>query len=234
MKQLLLNFAEINSPSLGNFIVDNNIELLHTLRNVASGKVDAGFYYLWGNTGSGKSHLLRAVVSAFLQQQEAACYVDCARTNSFVFDPDLVCVAVDNVDSLDAVGQIGLFNLYNRIRENNHGVFIASGEKPPAQLNLRRDLTTRLGWGLVYHICELSDEKKAKVMRDYATQCGFELPDEVSNYLLNHQNRNLSFLISTIDTLGEISLVKQRPVTLPLLRAILGCHDSEPIKSEYF
>lgn len=221
MKQLLLNIAEIGPPSLDNFIPEGNTELLHVLKNLAIGRQQNRFYYLWGKTGSGKSHLLRAVVHAFLQRKHKAVYIDCSQANDFILDPDWDCVLVDNVEQLDNSTQIELFNLYNQIYEDGHATFLASGPKPPVQLALRQDLATRLGWGLVYQVYELTDEKKTEVMKNYAARCGFELPREICNYLLKHERRDLPFLIGLVDALGRLSLIKQRPVTLPLLRELL-------------
>ncbi|NCP80481.1 MAG: DnaA regulatory inactivator Hda, partial [Gallionella sp.] len=43
--------------------------------------------------------------------------------------------------------QIGLFALYNRMRETG-GLLLVTGTQAPAQMTLRDDLRTRLGWGL--------------------------------------------------------------------------------------
>lgn len=220
MRQLLLDIIEIGPPSLDNFIPEGNEELLYTLRNLVAGSRQDRFYYLWGKTGSGKSHLLRAVANAFSEQRYNSCYIDCSQ-EELNFTLDISCILADNVERLDDAAQIRLFNLYNRLRDSEHGIFLASGTKPPAQLDLRQDLTTRLGWGLVYQVHELTDEKKIEVMQDYALRLGFKLPLEVCHYLLKHEQRNLSSLIGLIHALDQLSLTRQRPVTLPLLRELL-------------
>lgn len=221
MKQLLLDLNKTDPPTLENFIPGNNTELLHALKNLIAGRQKDRFLYLWGQAGSGRSHLLQAVTDVFLQQHQQATYIDCALTDKFSFSATMACVAVDNVERLDAPGQIKLFNLYNRIYENNQGIFLASGTAPPAQLDLRPDLTTRLGWGLVYQVHELADENKIEVMKGHAKRCGFELSQEICDYLLKHAQRDLPSLIKLINALDRFSLARQRPVTLPLLRELL-------------
>ncbi|MEB2332537.1 MAG: DnaA regulatory inactivator Hda, partial [Nitrosomonas sp.] len=195
-------------------------EVLYTLRNLVAGNQQDRFYYLWGKTGSGKSHLLQAVADAFSEQQCNSRYIDCNQDEPN-FNPGTDCIVIDNVERLDDAAQIRLFNLYNHLRDNKHGIFLASGTKPPAQLDLRQDLTTRLGWGLVYQVHELTDEKKIEVMQDYAIRCGFELPLEICHYLLKYEQRNLSSLIRLVHALDQLSLTRQRPITLPLLRELL-------------
>ncbi|CAD84009.1 MULTISPECIES: DnaA regulatory inactivator Hda [Nitrosomonas] len=220
MRQQLLDITEIGPPSLDNFISSGNEEVLYTLRNLVAGNQQDRFYYLWGKTGSGKSHLLQAVADAFSEQQCNSRYIDCNQDEPN-FNPGTDCIVIDNVERLDDAAQIRLFNLYNHLRDNKHGIFLASGTKPPAQLDLRQDLTTRLGWGLVYQVHELTDEKKIEVMQDYAIRCGFELPLEICHYLLKYEQRNLSSLIRLVHALDQLSLTRQRPITLPLLRELL-------------
>ncbi|HNS58134.1 MAG TPA: DnaA regulatory inactivator Hda [Nitrosomonas europaea] len=220
MRQQLLDITEIGPPSLDNFISSGNEEVLYTLRNLVAGNQQDRFYYLWGKTGSGKSHLLQAVADAFSEQQCNSRYIDCNQDEPN-FNPGTDCIVIDNVERLDDAAQIRLFNLYNHLRDSKHGIFLASGTKPPAQLDLRQDLTTRLGWGLVYQVHELTDEKKIEVMQDYAIRCGFELPLEICHYLLKYEQRNLSSLIRLVHALDQLSLTRQRPITLPLLRELL-------------
>lgn len=221
MRQLLLDIIKIGPPSLNNFISFGNEELIYTLKNLVAGNQQDRFYYLWGNTGCGKSHLLQATAHAFLEQHLNTLYIDSNQTNELNFNSDVDCLFIDNVEQLNDTAQIKLFNIYNQFRENESGILLVSGSNPPAQLNLRQDLATRLSWGLVYQIHELTDEKKIEVMQDYAIRCGFELPVEICNYLLKHERRDLSSLIELINQLDQLSLVRQHPVTLPLLRELL-------------
>lgn len=131
------------------------------------------------------------------------------------------CVAVDDVKFLNASGQISLFNLYNHIRDEGHARLLVSGPVAPAQLGLREDLVTRLGWGLVYQVHELTDDEKVRAMQKHAVSLGFDLPKEVSDYLLRHGQRDMPTLIETINALDRRSLVDQRQITVPLLCELL-------------
>jgi len=205
MKQLLLDIQPAAAPSLDNFIAGRNAEALHSLRLATTANAnDAGirFIYLWGDTGSGKSHLLAAA-------REIATYS--AHT--------IFCA--DDVHLLSNDQQIALFNTYNQLRETS-GALIASGIAAPMQMNLRDDLATRLAWGLSYQLHPLSDEEKAQALKNHAQARGMKLPDEVLEYCLRHLRRDMPSLISTLDALDEWSLTYKRPVTLPLLRQLLA------------
>jgi len=130
-------------------------------------------------------------------------------------------VAVDDVESLDAAAQIELFALYNQLRESG-GMLLVSWNVAPAYLQLRDDLRTRLGWGLVYQIHGLNDEEKSQALLQHALVRGFELPIEVTHYLLRHGQRDLPYLLSVLDELDAHCLrLKKRAATVPLLKEIL-------------
>lgn len=217
MKQLLLDIAADVPPTLDNFLPGRNAELLHTLHTILQDGVGERFVYIWGEPGSGRSHLLRAWVGAAQLRGRPAAYVPGEIPRQWV---DGGLVAVDDVARLDEEGQIALFHLYNRLRETG-GALIVSGPIAPTGLDLRPDLLTRLGWGLVYQIHGLNDEEKAVALQAHARERGFSLPQEVLDYLLRHWRRDLPSLMAVLDALDRYTLEQQRPVTLPLLRQLL-------------
>lgn len=217
MKQLLLDIAADVSPTLDNFLPGRNAELLHALQTILQGGVGERFVYIWGEPGSGRSHLLRAWIHAAQQRGQPAAYVPGEIPLQWEGGG---LVAVDDVARLDQEGQIALFHLYNRLREAG-GALLVSGPIAPGGLDLRPDLLTRLGWGLVYQVHGLNDEEKAQALQAHARERGFRLPQEVLDYLLRHWRRDLPSLMAVLDALDRYTLEQQRPVTLPLLRQLL-------------
>lgn len=130
-------------------------------------------------------------------------------------------VAVDDVEKLDVAAQVALFALYNAMRERA-GMLLVSGLAAPAHLQLRDDLSTRLGWGLVYQVHALNDAEKAQALRQHARARGFDLPDEVTHYLLRHGRRDLPYLLRVLEELDEHCLrMKKRAATVPLLKEVM-------------
>lgn len=214
MTQLLLGIAPEWIPSLDNFVAGRNVELLAALRHALAATRGERGLYVWGETGSGKSHLLQAAVGHALASGQTAVYA-CAEV------PEAAqVVAVDEVEKLDDAAQIALFALYNRQRESG-GMLLVSGMQAPAFLNLRDDLRTRLGWGLVYQVQALSDEEKAQALKQHAQARGFELPNEVTTYLLRHGRRDLPALLATLDALDEHCLRLKRAASVPLLKEVM-------------
>lgn len=215
MTQLLLGIAPEWNPSLDNFVSGRNVELISALRHALSSTGGERGFYVWGEEGGGKSHLLQAAVARARSSGQSAVYA-CGSV------PDAAqVVAVDDVEVLDDAAQIALFALYNRLRESG-GMLLVSGKAAPAHLTLRDDLRTRLGWGLVYQVHALNDEEKTQALHQHAQARGFELPNEVTSYLLRHGRRDLPYLLGVLDELDEHCLrLKKRAATVPLLKEVM-------------
>jgi len=214
MSQLLLDISPDWRPTLDNFVVGRNLELLSVLHHALDGKNAERCVYLWGETGSGKTHLLQACVRAKLAAQHNAIY---AQHN---VPQHAALVAIDDVDQLHETAQVELFDLYNQMRDSG-GLLLVSGKVSPLHLKLRDDLRSRLGWGLVYQVHGLSDEEKSQALILHAHSRGFELTHEVIQYLLRHGRRDLPNLLALLDALDEHSLRLHRIPSVPLLKEIL-------------
>ena len=199
MRQLALGISPPPEPSLDNFVPGQNAELVARLRELRAGGLAESIVYLWGEPGSGRSHLLRA----------------CARPGLAV---------ADDVDSLDEEEQIGLFSRINEARETGSAV-LAAGSAPPAQLTLREDLKSRLAWGLVYQVKPLSDAERALYLAAEAERRGMRLADDLVAYLLARVRRDLKSLGAILDALDRASLEQKRYLTLPLVREVLKSMD---------
>ena len=214
MRQLALDITAPPAPAFGNFIVGRNAELLAHLRE-AIDNAGERFVYLWGEPGSGRTHLLRAAAAH-------GHYVQCdAHSHQDTFSDSATLLAADDVESLGPDAQTALFHRYNTLREQG-GSLIASGTVPPVQLALRADLLTRLAWGLVVQVHALSDGEKAQALAGHAKARGFTLPGEVIAYLLTHAPRDMGALFAMLDALDRYSLETKRAVTVPLVREFLN------------
>lgn len=214
MTQLLLGIAPNWTPTLENFVVGRNQELMASLQYGLSNPGSIRCIYLWGETGSGKTHLLQAVVE---QARSAGMSAICLCA---AVPEAMPVVAVDDADKLDEGGQIALFELYNRMQDES-GLLLVSGSAAPAQLAVRDDVRTRLGWGLVYQVHGLSDGEKAQALAQHASARGFSLPHEVTQYLLRHGRRDLPALLAVLDGLDAHCLRLKRPASVPLLKEVM-------------
>lgn len=211
MQQLLLDIRPAASPSLDNFIAGPNLELVCLLRKWQAGETTEKSLYLWGPPGSGKTHLLRALAG----QPGTLLWNGVGDIPA-----DIRLIALDDVAQLAESGQINAFSAFNHARSAGK-LWIAAGENAPAGLNIRDDLRTRLGWGLVYRLQPLSDEDKQAALIVHAKSLGFDLEPAIAAWLLTRHGRDLGYLLQVVEALDRYSLQIQRRVTLPLLRNLL-------------
>jgi DnaA-homolog protein len=207
VKQLVLDLIPTPLPTFDNFVRGSNGEALEVCQQACSNpSAGAPFranaskvLYLWGVSGSGKTHLIRALQN---------------------LKPDAV--ISDGVEQLNDAAQIQLFNQINRANEPSEpgqsGLIVATGNSAPRDLSLRPELTSRLGSGWVFQLHALTDTEKADALRAHAKARGFQLRDDVTQYLLRHARRDMASLISFLDELDHYSLETGREITLPLLR----------------
>ena len=223
MKQLLLDWGATRPQTLENFVVAKNQELASVLRQIsqtAAADRTAQQVLIWGEAGAGKSHLLRA-----LGMHTAAISLTPSNpAESLQWSADHLLYLIDDCDRLNPAQQQALFHLINQVRDNG-GVLVATAKQAPLQLDLREDLRTRLGWGLVYQVHGLSDEEKIDALSQSAAARGLSLSAGVVPYLLTHFRRDMQSLSTMLDALDRYSLETQRPITLPLLRELLQTSD---------
>lgn len=220
-RQLVLRLSEPPAPTLENFAPGDNREVLAVLHAWLSGALKERCVYLWGPPGCGKSHLLRAALRApRLSRGAVLCSVssELDELERSAVLPGLV--VLDDVQRFSTDAQAALFRLFQRLHEDDVRL-LGAGDAAPAALDVRSDVATRLGSGLVFKLRLLSDEEKAEALHAYASGRGFALSPELTDYLLQHGRRDLPALMAVLDALDQYSLQTKRPVTLPLLREVL-------------
>lgn len=205
MRQMVLALSAAPPQTFANFVPGRNGAALAALEALGTPRSEERCIYLWGEPGSGRSHLLAAWQAAHAGEPR--------------------CQVVDDVDSLDETAQIAMFSLYNRARAGAAWLLVA-GNAAPASLALREDLKSRLAWGLAFEILPLTDQEKRGALAARAAASGIRLTPEMLDYLLSRTRRDMSSLIAQIDALDRHSLETKRAITLPLLREILNQNQS--------
>ena len=221
MKQIALDIGLATGPTLASFCAGPNEAALRHLQLWAGSPTRSPVpTYLWGNSGSGKTHLLKAVREALREQGASAGWLDASMAEPPEFNDAWGLVLLDDVHLYTAVQQHAAFNWFVNAQTHQRGV-LAAGDLPPAGLKLREDLRTRLGWGHVFQLQVLDETARRAVLRQEADARGIFLADEVMDYLLSRFSRDLGSLMQLLDRLDAYALRAQRAITIPLLKAML-------------
>lgn len=228
MTQLLLDLEPPPQPRFDNLIPGRNAEAIAAVRRLQDGaKLDPSlrFIYLWGDVGSGRTHLLRAACDAMGGSYFAGATVTVADIEDTVTRHTRCrALVLDDVEAAEAPAQEALFHAYNVLRDDPRGVMLVAGNAAPRDLALhpeREDLRSRLAWGLTYPLHRLDDDEKDAALVSHAEQRGFPLAPEVRRYLMTHFARDLGSLMQTVEALDRHARERQRVVTLPLIRDYL-------------
>ncbi len=217
MKQIPLAIGPDPLPTFDSYLISANTAAVSHLLAL---DMPAAPVYLWGPTGSGKSHLLRALVHAHQAHGERAGSFGANDPAPWQLQDGWSLVVVDDCDQLDAERQQAAFALFVQTAEMGLQ-WAAAGRLPPVDLALRDDLRSRLAWGHVFALQPLSETETRAALRREADRRGIFLADEVMDYLLRRAARDLGTLMRVLDGIDRFALAQKRQVTVPLLRQML-------------
>jgi DnaA family protein len=205
---------------------DNRVALAAAQASARPGA--QGALFLAGPSGSGKSHLLKAMCRES-QTHRPIRYLslaDHARWAPALLEgwvPDGAVVAFDAIDRI--AGQRdwerAILAVFHELQDTG-GVFAAAADAaPPGCAWALADLGSRLGWGGVFALAPLDDEGKLRALQARAARRGLTLSDPVARYLMARQARHPAHLFAVLDTLDRAALAAQRRLTIPLVRVLL-------------
>jgi len=232
MQQLPLRVRLGEAARFDGFIAGPNAEAVNRLTGVLPPRV----LWLWGRTGTGKSHLLQAACAAASAAGGAATYLDLEAGGApALLDGcetlDLVCLdALDQVSG-DADWNAAIFRLYTLMQDAPGRLYVAS-TAPPASLRFRLpDLRSRLLAAPVYQLQELDEDGQIAALELRAARRGLELSREAAAWLVHRMPRDMHSLCGVLDRLDEAALAAQRRLTVPFLRQVLEQPDQVPGES---
>jgi len=224
MRQLPLGVGLRDSARLESFVPGRNGEVVELL----SGAARPAFHvlWIWGRSGTGKTHLLQAACASVADRGGSAGYLDpLAGAEPGWLEGcenlDLVCLDGMEEVSRDAAWNQALFRLYTLMQDGPGRLCVASGLPPAAVEFQLPDLRSRLLAGSVHQLHELDDAGQVEALRLRAARRGLDLSVDGALYLVHRLPRDMHTLCAVLDRLDEASLVAQRRLTVPFLRQAL-------------
>lgn len=226
--QMTLSVGVRDDADFDNFYPGDNQNLIEALK--AQWTVDGQPYiYCWGESASGKTHLLHAACQYAAQLGHQSVYLDMQELIKYGVEAlqgmdALPLVLIDNIQLIAGRKdwEVHIFHLFNLI-QLNQGHLIIAGDQAPAQMPIElADLASRLASGATFRLASLNDEQKVSALIFRADQRGFNVTDDVARYLLNRGPRDMAGLLNLLEQLDKASLAAQRKLTIPFVKSELG------------
>jgi DnaA family protein len=226
-RQLPLAVHLRDEATLDNFLFQPALLPLRDLLESQAGRGGEQSLYLYGAAGSGRSHLLQAAChhvaagEALYLPLEQLAAMPAAEVLAGVENMSLV--SLDNLQAVvaDKAWEEALFHLINRAQASGCRLLF-SADNPPRQLGVQLpDLQSRLSWGLVFQLSELSDQHKLEILQFRAKRRGMQLSDESARYILARAPRTLGDLMELLQQLDKASMVAQRSLSIPFIKSTL-------------
>jgi len=220
MNQLGLPISLNVQMSLENFVANEQIQSLIGRLFTAD---EAAEIYVYGTTGCGKTHLLQAVVFSAIEQSKKAVFIDCEdEIPDYMVEivADLDWLSIDNIDFIGEAQQHLLFDLYNRARQSNVNI-VVSGSSVPGELNMMKDVKTRLNLAAVFQLEALNDGQTKEALYNQMSERNMSIDEKVYSYLFKHYSRDINMLLGAIDRLDEASMQAKQGISIPLAKKIL-------------
>lgn len=222
--QLPLSFKHVKNQTFDNFMVASNnliIDSLHTF--FASTEC---LFYLWGESGCGKTHLINASIDCINKQNKSAVTIlpnDISKREnvSLIEMFDVICI--DNVDeiSTDLLLEEALFFWINEVRQANKKIVLASCVSTSDESWQLPDLISRLQSGRTHHLKPLDRDTALNVFNQLARDKGIWIDERVNGYLQKKCPMNMSFLSQLLKKMDEVTLIEKKHMTIPLLKKLL-------------
>jgi len=226
--QIPLPFIHFDRLDFDAYVAGPNGPAVDILKRTAQGQA-RGNLYLWGASGTGKSHLLQAVSTTAADNGMRVACIPLAQIAELAPGMlqglemlDLVCIDDLQYAAGSAPWEQALFHLYNRLREQDRPLLMSADQGPQSIGMQLPDLKSRLAWDLVFHLHPLDEVSLIQALQQRAQARLFDFPDEVLDYLVKRASRDTHSLFRLLDRLDRASLASKKKITIPFVRDTLG------------
>lgn len=235
--QLSLGLELSNKLTLNNFITGQNEAILsfikslifNTKKNNQPDYTSDKCLFLYGPSGTGKTHLLNGICHQATNNQLSAIYLDAktisAKQMNQLNDMEyLEVICIDNIDAINGSTDLerSFFNLFNRVYTTGASLIMASRQKPK-QLDIKLpDLLSRLQWVLAYKINSLNEDDLIIAIKNKFSQKGFYVSKDVISFMLHRLDRKTTDIMDKIELLSNLAISQKRKITIPFVKKMLN------------
>jgi chromosomal replication initiator protein len=218
------------------FVEGPSNQLAHAAATAVSNKPGHAYnpLFLHGAVGLGKTHLLQAICTKYLQKNPEArvIYLSCESfVNQFIASVaegqikdfryryrHVDMLLIDDIHFLAKKErtQEEFFHTFNTLY-NSKKQIVLSCDSPPVEIPTLEDrLVSRFKWGLVAAIEPPDHETRVSIVRKKAQRRGIDLPDEAALYIADHITANVRELEGAVLRVCSFASLTGNPITMEL------------------
>lgn len=211
-------------------------------------KQDFNPFFLYGNVGVGKTHLVQSIgnrikdnnpnakVLFLTMRQFQNLYFDAMKNNQIPNFINWYCqmdaLIFDDVQELS--GKTGtaaaLFPIFNHLHQHNKKLIFTS-DRPPHQLDGIADrLIDRFKWGIIEPLQGPDLELRKKILHFKAARNGLDLSEDIINLIAEKAGSSVRELEGIVMGLYTRSITLNTPITLNLAREVTSHIVKTPIR----
>ncbi len=195
---------------------------------------------IYGSTGLGKTHLMRAV-SFHIRENFPQMRVRCISSETFVNEfthstskgngsqfrekyRNIDVLMIDDIQFLanKKKTQEEFFHMFNALYDAQKQIVVTSDAPPKKIEGLEARIYSRFEWGLLADIQPPELDTRIRILRNKAAGSRVDLPVEVVEYIARGIKSNVRELEGTLLRLIAYSRLSGEPLSLQLCRKVLG------------
>lgn len=196
--------------------------------------------FIFGSPGVGKTHLIQAIgirikernprsrvlyVTARLFESQYTTALKNNRINDFInFYQSIDVLILDDIQ--DLIGkestQRTFFHIFNHLQLNQKQIILSSDTRPAQMEGMDKRMLDRFKWGMTAELEKPDYELRRNVLSQKAKQEGFNIPDEVIDYIASNVTESIRELEGIMVSLGVHATVLGVDINIDLARRVLA------------
>lgn len=202
-------------------------------------KVDFNPFFIYGNTGVGKTHLIQAIgirakevmpsarvlyITSRIFENQYGVAIRQKKVSDFInFYQSIDVLLIDDIQEMSGkLGiQKGLFPIFNHLHQKGKQIVLTS-DRPPVELDGIMDrLINRFSWGVTEILPNPDLELRKEILRHKSSKNGLSLTEDIIELIAEYATDSVRELEGIVMSLITRAAVLNQPITADLAKIVM-------------